>query len=86
VLLSSIVFAFEIISVFFLFLELYQSLYPYQCHNIYYVFFTYFYFLSFYFLPTRFSGKILRKTSNLGQNFAKDDSTGSNWQNIMEFG
>ena len=38
------------------------------------------------FLPTQFWGKILRKTSNLGQNFAKDDSFGRNWQNIMEFG
>ena len=31
-------------------------------------------------------GKILRKTSNLGNNFAEDDITGKNLQNIMGFG
>ena len=31
-------------------------------------------------------GKILRKTSNLGKNFAEDDITGKNVQNIMGFG
>jgi len=31
-------------------------------------------------------GKILRKTSNLGQNFAENGLTGRNWQNIMGFG
>ena len=35
------------------------------------------------FLPTRFWGKILRKTSNLGQNFAKDDSTG--WKKLVKY-
>ena len=31
-------------------------------------------------------GKIFRKTSNLGENFAEDDITGKNLQNIMGFG